>query len=514
MRRLLSEAEARGLDQRARDRAGIPGDLLMEEAGLRMAEALHRRFPQGSFLVLAGPGHNGGDALVVARHLSQARRRQVQVLAWPKPGTEPSLQFRLCQNLGIPLHLHPSLQELPGHLAGKAAVVDGLFGTGFVVRPGDSWAQVFEAVAASGLPVAALDVPSGLHEAWTPDQPLLRADLTLAVAFAKLSQYLPRARACSGRLNIVPLSFPRTEQDDLQTFATEGFSGGAWLAGSREWQNLVPALPLAAFKTSRGRVQIVGGSPGMTGAVLLAAAGAQAGRAGFVHVAVPETLRHESQSFPPDLLVQVYKQEGLAVVVQPSAVVVVGPGWGRAPERQTELANLWDSAPSLVVDADGLHALAALRTAGLLRPRSNPTVLTPHWGEFSALFGRPAAELMDAPWQPLEQLARETGAVVLLKGADVLAAHPGGGLVVIPGQNPALGVAGAGDVLAGVTGGLLAGGLTPWSAALAAASLHQDAGRRLARRSGFFSASQLAGECARLLGRLQTEVDAGASGPL
>lgn len=482
MQSLVSSAAALAADRAAESEYGYPALLLMEEAGLRLQDRLEALqaagdLPSGPMVYLAGPGNNGGDALVMARQAwLRGRRALTVVLTVPPRSASCRWQVQVARQLGLPL-VEGAGPEARSALASAALWVDGISGAGQVgpLRPTEA-ALVAELAAMArshGTSVAALDLPSGLYEGWSPEDGVLRAALTLVPGWAKTFAYEPAARACCGRLVVVPLAFPRPA------------ASSATLLEPADLAALLPRLSDDAHKGTRGHVLLAGGAAGMTGALVLAARSAAAAGAGLVTLAVDADLAERVAAQVP-----AFQVRGLAEVPELSprySAVVAGPGWGR-DGREADFAVLHRLDLPLVVDADALAPWAA---AG---PRASgaPVVLTPHPGEFVRLGAGSAAT--PAAAAALASLRQVT---VILKGAVTWILAPDGRRAVWDGRNPALGTGGSGDCLAGFVGALLGLGLGGFEAAQAAVVLHGVAGAE-ASAAGWFTAERLPETAARL----------------
>jgi hydroxyethylthiazole kinase-like uncharacterized protein yjeF len=482
MRRLWHPEEVRELDSRAIGELGLPGLALMECAGAEAARAVRERYGDGvGVSVLCGPGNNGGDGFVVARHLHVAGVSVgVCVDAAAESTTADARTMRAaCTAFGVP--------ERAPETAGL--VVDALFGSGFHGRlEGAAEALV---ARANGLaaPIVALDVPSGVDgRSGRVEGVAIEAALTLAFHGRALGTAIEPGRGCAGEVVELPIGLPAALAGPARAVRMEA----ADLA-------LVPARSRTGSKYDAGGVLVVGGSPGMSGAPALAALAALRAGSGVVWVCVPESEHAAVAAHGPELMV--HGELGAERVLELAArarAVVAGPGLGRAPAA----AELVDALVRgvevpLVLDADALFALAGrLET---LAARSGPTALTPHAGELGRLLGRDSAAIGDARLASVSEAAERSGAAVLLKGPDTLIAAPGEPLRVVETAVPQLATAGAGDVLAGAAGALCARGLPPAEALALAAVAHGSAARLAVSELGGIMATDLLLPLARLL---------------
>ncbi|HSM50391.1 MAG TPA: NAD(P)H-hydrate dehydratase [Thermoanaerobaculia bacterium] len=512
--RVLTAAAMREVDRRAIEELGVPGPVLMENAALGVVEALAARFPQVERVSLVcGPGNNGGDGLAVARHLL-SRGYEVRV-ALADGGRalsgDAALQLRILEAIGLsPVRFGPDGDPAPllAWLAGGELLVDALFGTG-LTRPLAGWAaRLVEALDRLPLPRLAVDLPSGL-DGDRPEipGPALRADLTVTFAAPKVAQVLPPASGLVGDLVVADLGIPG--------WLVEEAPGGIHLICSGELAAALPPRAPESHKGSFGHLLLVAGSPGKAGAAILAARAAVAGGAGLVTVATPAPLAPtvELGSLESMTLALPASASGalalgglglLLAAAEARDAVALGPGLGEDPEAR-EVARRFALACSrpLVLDADGINAWAG--QPELLRERRAPTVLTPHPGELARLLGREVSEVRSDRLGAVARAVEATGAFVVLKGHRSLVGTPDGEIHVNPTGGPAMASGGSGDVLTGLLGAFLAGGVEPGTAAALAVHLHGLAGDLAAAELG--GPAVPAAELARFLPRAFAELE-------
>jgi ADP-dependent NAD(P)H-hydrate dehydratase / NAD(P)H-hydrate epimerase len=482
MRRLWYPSEVRELDGRASSGLGLPGIALMENAGAEAARAIRERYGDRlGVSVLCGPGNNGGDGFVIARHLHVAGLAVgVCTDAAPASTTPDSQTMR-----------HAAGAFGVGALAPEDAdlIVDALFGSGFHGRLEGAAEALVKRVNGLRKPVVALDVPSGVDGATGRVEGVaIEAELTLAFHGRTVGTAIEPGRGCSGQVVELPIGLPVA------------------LAGPERAIHMDPSdLALAPHRSSTGSkydaggVLVVGGSPGMSGAPALAALAAFRAGAGVVWVCVPESEHAAVAGHAPELMVHAgLEPDRVLALAQRAGAVVVGPGLGRA-EGAAELVDalLRGVEAPLVLDADALFALAGrLET---LAARPGPTALTPHAGELGRLLERRSDAIADARLAAVTEAAERSGAAVLLKGPDTLVAAPDEPLRIVETSVPQLATAGAGDVLAGAVAALCARGLSPALALAVGAVAHGSAARLAVSEVGSIVASDLLLPLARLL---------------
>lgn len=435
-RPILTAAGMRAAEAAVID-AGTPVGVLMERAGAAVAEAAWRQSGMAPTLILCGPGNNGGDGYVAARLLRE-RGVPVRVAALRPPRAEAAMAA--AARWDGPVETLEAARPAP-------RLIDALFGTGLArALEAEIEAALARLVAAAHATIA-VDLPSGVS---TDDGALLGAvpafELTVALGAMKPAHRLYPAAGLCGRVAVA----------DIGIAAASGAL--AELAP--------PALPRPGpddHKYSRGMVAVLGGA--MAGAAALAATGAIRSGAGYVLL-----LSQQPVAGIPHAIVQ---RDGDDVGDPRIGAVLVGPGLGRDGAARRRLDRAMASGRPLVIDGDALHLLgpAELRRLSAL---PDMAILTPHAGEFAAMFGTGAGSKVDRA----RDAAARAGAVIIFKGADSVVAAPDGRAVIAPPVSPWLSTAGTGDVLAGIAAAMRARGLDAFAAARAALWLHGDAARR------------------------------------
>lgn len=453
MRPLVSDEQARALDRQAQE-LGIEDGLLMELAGARMWERLRPDLParEAPVLFLCGPGHNGGDALVAARHAVCAGHSEVAVHLVSeslKPLTSDQLRrYRACGGRVV------GVREVQEWLQRRPLVVEGVSGVGRLPAEAEDLVQV---LGRSGLRVVALDVPCGLDRG-----PLYQAERTLCVLPLKRALFEPRNRPAVGRIEPIPLPWPpglrgRIEREAMATLVRR--------------RDLVPLLRRAApgsfaHKGTRGRVGVFAGSGAMFGAGVLACRAAVL-VAGVVEWFVEPELAPAARLAVLGPLVHERDRADLPALDGRFRSALIGPGMNGAEALEWARRAAGWGIP-LVLDAGALvpELLGAMAKTAC--------VVTPHPGELARLLGVPTARILADPTTALSSLP--SAWVVVLKSQPLWVAH-GGRFWVFDVQNPALGFGGSGDILAGLTVALAAR-LPLLRAALCAVALHQLAAAR------------------------------------
>jgi NAD(P)H-hydrate epimerase len=465
-------------DRWAIEDQGVPSLELMEAAGRALAESTAVVARPGPVRVICGKGNNGGDGLVAARHLAESGYEVEVLLLWDPETASPDSRtnFRLLEGVEV-LQGEGALARL----GDSGAIIDAMLGTGFEGEPRQPVSGAIEAINESGCPVVACDIPSGANASNGEAGLAVRAQRTVTFHGLKVGHVVAPAKHLCGEVVVADIGIPAG--------APEGTAAGLI---TDEVLRLLPPRGAGSTKFSSGRVSIVGGSRGLTGAVCLAAEAAVRSGAGYATAAVPADLEPVFESKLTETMtlgcgtggghLDPSAVEPVASHCENAAAVVLGSGLGREPDA---IGFMRDLVPLLkapaVIDADGLGSLAG--HLELIRERDGATVLTPHEGEMARLTGRSSDEVAAHRLDAALTLARETGSVSVLKGDDTIVTD---GVRVAVNRLPAPGLAtaGTGDVLAGVCAALLARGLDPFEAACAAVHAHSRAGRLAAARTG------------------------------
>ena len=451
--KILTAREMKEIDRTAIEEIGIPGAVLMENAGLRIVRALKGRVPKPedeSVVIVAGKGNNGGDGFVVARHLfNSGGRPEVLLLA-----AKEEVRGDAAVNLAVVLKLGIPVAEIRTPAEWKKArvkvfhatvIVDALFGTGLLKPLGGHFALAVEDINASAAFKIAVDIPSGLSsDTFELIGPCVRADLTVALAAPKIAHIFPPASGCVGELVVAPIGIPPFlfERPGLKLELVEG-------------RTVLPFFTKRqkdTHKGSYGHVLVVAGSVGKTGAAALAGKAALRMGAGLVTVATAESalpviarsmaeLMTEPLAETPKKTIAREALPRALVLLRGKNAVLLGPGISTHPSTaEFVLGFLPKIKIPCVIDADGLNIVAA--KPEILRRLSAPAVLTPHPGEFARLAGRTAAEVLKYRLELVPEFAAKYGVTVVLKGYRTLVASPDGRVFVNPTGNPGMATGG------------------------------------------------------------------------
>lgn len=439
--------------------------ILMERAGVVAWRHLLTRWPQAQRIAIAcGPGNNGGDGYVLARHaLGSGRRVDVLRTMAPRSG----LAIRACDAFES---AGGYCADFDGSLPECDVIVDALFGIGLTRAPDATTSGLIAAINASRCDVLALDVPSGVDaDSGHVPGAAVRATETLQFIGAHVGLVTGGATDHCGALTTDRLDV-RIDDADATAYALRPDALDGWLT---------PRLH-DTHKGNNGHVLCIGGDHGSGGAIILCAAAALRSGAGLVSVATRSEHVPALLGARPEAMVKAVENAGESrSLLERAGVVVIGPGLG----QQSWGTELWhaalDCGKPLVLDADALNLLAA-------HPKElrADDVLTPHPGEAARLLGIATADVQRDRFAATRALVGRFGCVVVLKGAGTIVAAPACKPRVVAAGNPGMAVGGMGDLLTGVIGALMAQGLGPFDAACCGALLHSAAGDAAARDGG------------------------------
>lgn len=435
--------------------AGMPVAALMEKVAGLIASRIQVLYPRSDYRrvgVLVGPGHNGGDASVVARelHLQGYDLLIYRPIAKLKELTSQHTQY--AATLGIPIY------EQIQPLQNCDLIVDGLFGFGQTRSLSGTIADAVDQLNQWSQPIVSIDLPSGIHtDTGEALGTAVRATRTFCLGLWKVAFLQDQALEYIGEAELIDFGIPA-----MDVWAILGQPAGLLRMTAAAARKYLPLpRPAVTYKYKEGHLLLICGSRQYAGGAILTGLGARASGVGMLSIAVPESLKPLLVSHLPEaLIIDCPETKEGAIAQLPDAVdledysaIACGPGLTR--EAKPVVEAVLEAESPLVLDADGLNILAELRTIPTLLNRKAPTVLTPHAGEFKRLFPDSASLLPDRV-SAVRKASQLSKAVVLLKGAKTAIAHSGGSVWLVPESTPALARGGSGDVLTGLIGGLLA----------------------------------------------------------
>ena len=488
--KVVTAAEMRRIDQDTIEGIGIPGIVLMETAGSAIVRTIEQHYPTCQRIgILAGKGNNGGDGIVIARQLAHIGRDVHLFLVSPQESFtgEAHINLQIAKNLGLAVKEVLTDAELKSdaNIASCELLVDAIFGTGLRGAVRDPIVAVINAINHLPTPILSVDLPSGLDA--DTGQPLgtcVQADQTVTIGLPKRGLLMHPGAELAGKLEVVDIGFPEQVVDpqDIKVHWTTATQASQW----------VPSRPPASHKGSYGRVLVVAGSTGMTGAAALASEAALRAGAGLVTLATPKHLNPILEGLLPEVMTLPLPETeaGSLTVSATSAilefaektksVLAIGPGLSQHPETVLFVHQLirenreQELDLRMVIDADGLNALAQDRN--ILSLLNRETVLTPHPGEMARLTETSVSTLEKNRIHTAQQFASEHSLTLVFKGAPTVSATSNGDVWINSTGNPGMATGGMGDVLTGVIAGLIAQSCSSETAAALGVYLHGLAG--------------------------------------
>jgi hydroxyethylthiazole kinase-like uncharacterized protein yjeF len=509
--KVVTAAEMRQIDQDTIEGIGIPGIVLMETAGSAIVRAIEQHYPTYQRIgILVGKGNNGGDGLVIARQLAHAGRDVHLFLVSPPDSftgeAEINLQIakRLTESFGLQaaprgrLRIAEILTDAElgydffreqstslNHIANCELLVDAIFGTGLRGTVRDPIATVINAINSLSTPILSVDLPSGLDaDTGNPLGTCVRADRTVTIGLLKRGLLVHPGAELAGKLEVVDIGFPEQVVDaqNIKVNWTTTAQVSQWM----------PPRPTASHKGTYGRVLVVAGSTGMTGAAALASEAALRAGAGLVTLATPKHLNPILESLLPEVMTLPLPETEagslaasatstiLEFAKKTKSVLAIGPGLSQYPETVTLVQQLVHENRKqklglrMVIDADGLNALA--HAPEIISLLDGEAVLTPHPGEMARLTNTSVSTLEADRVSTVQRFVSEHRLTLVFKGAPTVTGYPNGDVWINSTGNPGMATGGMGDVLTGIIAGVMAQGVSSERAAAIGVYIHGLAG--------------------------------------
>lgn len=487
--KLVTREQMRACDEEAINKYQIPSVLLMEQAAYSVFKCVDELDP-GQVTIVCGSGNNGGDGLALARQLFVWSKHQVKVVVMcPQEhlSEDAKVYYCICKSMSIPVVEYNSKAYENNLIEEADYVVDALFGTGLARPITGAYYHVIEVINRSKKPVISIDMPSGICantgkilgiavEAWK----------TITFALPKIGLYTYPGTMYAGEVVCQEIGIPKQVLEATSTHI---------YAITPEWVKCcLPKRPMRSNKGTYGKVLVIGGQRGMSGAITLAAQSAMKIGAGIVTAAVPKSIHQiienkltEVMSIPLSDIGGKLGIDAITELEEPlkqCQVIVIGPGMGRSAELRTILAEILKTDKPCIIDADGLFALK--EHLGMLEKRQAPVIITPHPGELGRLIDVPIEALLEEPIAYTEEFAKKYGVTVVFKIERTIISNGTKTLINTTG-NPGLAKGGSGDVLAGMIGGMLAQGIQPLDAAMIGVYVHGRAADVLVARKSIYT---------------------------
>lgn len=487
MERIVTGRQMKQLDQFTIQEMGIPSLVLMERAALAVVEELEKNFNISRVLVACGSGNNGGDGVAIARllHLKGCQAEILMAGNMESFTKETGIQWKIAEKYGVPVVKNPDLTEY-------TTIVDAVFGVGLSRKVEGAYGQLLKRLDASGVPILAVDIPSGIEGAYGQVMgTALHARQTVTFACAKAGLLFYPGAEYAGRVTIKDVGIcPEGVKMAADNPFTETLESGMFRITREDYRWFPPRSP-EGNKGTFGKVLVIAGSRNMCGAAYFAAKACLLAGAGMVRIFTEEHNRQILQQLLPEALLTTYQEDMdretlyhlLNGALEWADVVAAGPGLGMGPESDNLVTQLLSrNRKPLVLDADGIN-LAGKRPE-LLEDISCPCILTPHMGEMARLTGRSIAELKKDPLGSLDSFCKKYPVTCILKDARTVTKTAKGPVFINTRGNSGMATAGSGDVLCGITAGFLAAGVDWRAAAPLAVDFHARAGDLAAEEKG------------------------------
>lgn len=484
---LLVTSEAmRSAESNVMDIYKVNEELLMEIVATRFADKILELFGDirgKRFLVFAGKGKNGGDAIAIARHLILEGAEVNVFLIKDKDERLSSItQLQLDRLKEVcPKSVIDSTLEIPR----GDFLIDGLFGTGFKGELREPYSSTVNYMNSLGIPIISIDVPSGLDASTGKvSNECVRANYTFTLGLPKLGLFVYPGADFVGKVHIINLGFP------LDRFVKREYE----LINEDLVKAILPFRKPDSHKGTYGRVGIIAGSSNYPGASILVTKGALASGAGLVTLFVTPDMYQMLHSIDPEVIL--YPRENWIDLLPDLSSLVLGPGIGRRDASFISDIINTSKAP-IVLDADGLNSIVG--SVDVLKSSPVPIVVTPHPGEMARLIGRDIGFVQSNRLEVAINFSKKYGVITILKGARTIISSPDGIAYINPTGNPSMATGGMGDVLSGLIGGFIARGLSPLSASILGVYIHGLAGDNLSKRQERVLAQEVASEIPILL---------------
>jgi NAD(P)H-hydrate epimerase len=494
--KLVTSDEMRQIDKSTIEQYGVPSLILMERAGLSVAQKVRELYKTGKIIVLCGKGNNGGDGLVVARILQNWGYRVKAFLLGEKVSLSPDceVQYKIAKKFNVPIELKSAISSSALH---GAIIIDAIFGTGLNKPVGKNLVEIFNMANNSSSPVFSIDIASGISaDTGEVLGAAIKADYTITFGLPKLGHILYPGADYSGKLFVEDIGFP-PQLLNSETLKVE-------LIQKDSVSSFIKPRERYSHKGDYGHVLIIAGSKGKTGAALMCAKACLRSGAGLVTIGVPESLIGVMQGRITEEMTLPLADDGkgmfsinaidkiLSFISSKIQAVAIGPGIGISPDTEMLVAEIIKTSPvALIIDADGINSLSA--NPDTLKQAKSSVVLTPHPGEMARLCSRAlnsTYKTFDIEKDRLgitSRLSCEYGVNVVLKGVPSVIASPDGRVFVNISGNPGMATGGSGDVLTGIIASFVGQGLNPLNASISGVYIHGLAGDLASEKKGEYS---------------------------
>lgn len=492
---LATAKEMREMDHRTIEAFGLPGQVLMENAGRSAANILLKKFAgpcRKKVGIVAGSGNNGGDGFVIARYLAQQGLQPAVYLLSERGRVkgDAALNLKLLDASGLEIIELPDQTAFAAHLPQMRHVhlwVDAILGTGLNSDVRGHFKNIIDFLNGSGKPIFSVDIPSGLNSDTGQEcGTCTRSAATVTFGFAKPGHILFPGAECTGDLEVVDIGIP--------PHIVKSVAPRQILITQERIASYIRPRSLDTHKGRTGHLLVIAGSPGKTGAAVMTAMSAMRAGAGLVTLGVPRGLNPAIEPQAIEAMTALLPESATGALDESAfdtisnlwhnkACMAIGPGLGTESTTVNLVLNIVETCPiPMVIDADGLNCLA--ENPGTLKRSRASVIITPHSGEMARLTHQTPADIQTDRIAAARNFAQSFGVIVVLKGAGTVVATPDGRAAINPTGNPGMASGGMGDVLTGMIAGLVAQGYEPAEAAQIGVFLHGAAADTLARDRG------------------------------
>jgi ADP-dependent NAD(P)H-hydrate dehydratase / NAD(P)H-hydrate epimerase len=460
--KVVSIEEMKNIELKAFNDFGFAEKQIIENVGISASDFIQEKFlsetDYGEIIVLTGKGNNGADSLAVARNLRNRGYSVRAFLLFPEEGTEDQrLQLNLARNFGVKISEINSIDSFKAYFSQKQdqyLVIDGIVGTSFKTPLSNYLFEIIETVNIHSTVTISIDIPTGITgDNGRISSASILADYTLAVGLPKTGHFISEGAKRSGELVVLDAGLPVVLLEE----------GEKYLLTPEVVSNIYLQRNKFAHKNTFGHSLVVGGSHGLTGALLMASKAALKVGTGLVTAATWKSNYNELTSrTSPEIMTGLIPTERKAIVDNIKAFfrydsIVLGPGLGRSEDaRETVLEILNNYSGPVIVDADAIRVLSLKEDREVFQRRKSPTIFTPHIGEFASFIDTSVENVLEKPMIYLKKMVDLTNSCFILKGACTYLAFPNGETYINYFPNDGMATGGSGDVLAGILGGMLA----------------------------------------------------------
>ena len=491
--KLMSPADMQIMDQVAIKDYKIPGILLMEHAAINIFNHLKEESRMDNICIVCGPGNNGGDGLALARLLNIVDSKNLKVILLAeksKFSDDAKIYLEICEKLDIDIEYKEGAHQakIIEAINTSETIVDAIFGTGLKREVKGDYKDIIDEINSSEAYVVSVDIPSGINgETGKVMGTAVYADATITFVLPKKGLYLYPAIMYTGQVNVVEIGIPHQIIKDANT--------DMYSIEEAEMKELLPIRNMRSNKGTYGKVLVIGGSKGMSGAVTLSSLAAYKVGCGIVTAAVPSSLLDIIESKLTEVMTyELPEQDGhigqkaikhVSELINKYDVIAIGPGIGRSEVVKKILLEVLVSDKPCVIDADGLYYLSEMED--ILKNRSADTIITPHPGEMSRITGYSINEILEDPIKIAREYSIKQNTITVLKLERIVISDTLGNIYINRYGNTGMAKGGSGDVLTGVIAGFIAQSNNPTNSCILGSFVHARAGDIAAHKYSSYS---------------------------